>query len=378
MSSWRYLLGRLDMEGGEEIIEGEVPMDSPQLTRTLSGPHQIKGNIGTPVQRLLDASGRPLLQRWRSTMYAVDPYNRIWTGGFLRDYSIDGPSLSPDVVGFTAYAQDFPYESSWYGVDVDPLDVVRHIWDHVQTRGESNLGLKLANTTSPIRIGTQLEDVNFVTAAGEEVQFEAGPVKLNYWTTDSCGGKVDELAGDTPFDYLEEHDLRSDGTIAHSLKLGYPSIGQRRDEVRLILGEQVGKMPSEDYDGDDSVTRVMVLGSGEGRDRVYAVAAASGQAQLRRTLTIDDKKIKTKTDAQARANSELRRVLALRKGGKIANLVVRDDPDFPADVGDEVLYGGDHDWGAVEQWVKIVKMTRAPGTSDDLLLTVVRADTLSL
>jgi len=57
---------------------------------------------------------------------------------------------------------------------------------------------------------------------------------------------------------------------------------------------------------------------------------------------------------------------------------VRDDPDFPADVGDEVLYGGDHDWGAVEQWVKIVKMTRAPGTSDDLLLTVVRADTLSL
>ena len=46
------------------------------------------------------------------------------------------------------------------------------------------------------------------------------------------------------------------------------------------------------------------------------------------------------------------------------------------DVGDEIAYVGDHDWGLIEVWVKIVKLTIQPETSDDVVATVVRTDTI--
>lgn len=137
-------------------------------------------------------------------------------------------------------------------------------------------------------------------------------------------------------------------------------------------------MPQEASPGDEVATGILVLGAGEGRDRVHGSAFAEPIESLRRVKTITDKTIESNQDADTRARQELSRAMA---GPNITDLVIRNHPNSPLgsyNVGDEILYMGDHDWGSVDVWVKIVELTINPEESDDVVASVVRTDRLSM
>lgn len=368
---WRYFATRFDGAGGEEIIDLELPITSPSLTKVLSGPRQMTCSIPFDVPRLVRADGTPLLQRWGTGIYAEDENEQIRGGGFLVDYSIepDG-SLSLDISGPTTYLKDMPYTASDYWIDADPLDIYRAAWAHVQSQAGGNAGILIDPAKSPVRIGTQLENVDFVTGEGERVAFEAGPYKMNWYTTDDIGGKMDTLAKDTPFDYLETSYWEGDRP-RHLIQLGYPEIGVRREELRFVLGENVFQIPSRAYAGSAVASEVQVLGTGEGRDkkRGYATRAPSGH--LRRVLQVDDGTLKSQADVQRRAAQELQAATGV---GTFSELVVKDH-DFARigtfDVGDEILYAEKGAWGTVEDWVRITKITEEPESSTDIRLSVI-------
>lgn len=376
MAEWRYLFFNLNGDGSETLLNGNVKVSGPSLTRVLSGPHQISATINTVDSALQDVQGNLMIRRKKTTMMAEDPNGNIWVGGLVFDYHIDGPVLTIDVAGMTAYAKDMPYDGEYEGIDVDPIDVFRICWGHLQNKPGGNLGLEIDSTASPVRMGKPAEDVAFQTSAGESVNFTAGPVQLNSWSTNDLGGRMDDLASGTPFDYLEEHYWEGDN-VRHFLRIGTPSIGSRKDDLRFVLGENVGKMPSEAYDADDVVTEVWVYGAGEGRDRILGIAAAYPQDSLRSVKIIDDKKITSVEEAQARAAQELFLYAPDAPGAGITELVVTNHPNAPRgsyDVGDEVRYGGDHDWGEVDVWVTILKLTAQPESGDFLVASVIRSD----
>jgi hypothetical protein len=377
-SDWRFLFFELNGDGTENFIRGDVLLDTPSAIKVLSGPHQIGGVLTIPVQDLQLADGSPVLRRWKTTVYLQDPNGEIWAGGVLVDFTIDGPALTVDVSGLTTYAKDQPYGAEYSQLGVDPLDVVRDIWGYLQNQTGGNIGLVLDDTTSPVRIGVPADSSTASPSDGEDLTGTQGAIKMNWWSTDDCGGAVDTLAKNTPFDYLERHYWDGE-IIRHRLELGYPGIGARKTDPRFVLGENVYKIPSETYAADDVVTEVWVLGAGEGRARLRGVASLVPKNSVRRVKIIDDKTLDTQEKVDAQAQQELATYQPDMPGAGITELVVSNHSNAPLgsyDVGDEILYSGDHEWGDIAIWVKITRMALSPNGGDDVTISVVRTDTL--
>lgn len=375
--NWRVLLFALNGDGTESFIKGDIPLSGSVPTRKLSSPHQITGALTRSVTDLVNPDGSPVIKRWKTTVYVADDNDKIWVGGIVADFTIEGPNLTLDVAGFTAYLKGQPFDSEYTGVGVDPFEVVRLFWAHAQGRPGGNLGLEIDATTSPIRIGEPPRQVEF-NADGSPVSFQADDrsIKHNWWSTADMGGVIDQLARDTPFDYIEEHTWNGE-QVRHSLRLGYPTLGAQKPELRFVLAENVKVLPREGYSGDDVVTEVWVYGAGEGRDRVRGVASIHPRDSLRRVKQVDDKKIESNEDATNRARDILMSYQPDIPGAGVTDLLVTDhsNAEFGTfDVGDEIIYSGEHQWGDVVIWIRILSMTLL--SSGQMQLTVVRADTL--
>lgn len=371
--AWRYFAQRLTGNGAGEIIDLDIPLSGPRLTRALSGPGRITGDIPIEIGRLQDADGTPLLKRWGTAIYA-EASGQIRQGGILVHNEFNGQGWSLDCVGFSGYLKDLPYTDSRFFVKEDPLNIVRHIWAHAQAQPNGNLGMIVDPTTSPVLIGTELEQVEFDTQAGP-VSFEAGPKKLAWWLTDDLGGEIDTLAKETPFDYLEEDAWNSDRTaIVHRLRLSYPRRGTRRHDLRFVLNENIFVPPKTTDDGEEYANAVLALGAGEGRDMVRSPIIANPDGNLRRVAVVIDKQIRF----QSRANDLARAELAWRQNSiDIQNLTVVDHSHAriaELQLGDEILVQSESGYADVSQWSRIISISETPNEGDTADLTLLRTD----
>jgi hypothetical protein len=325
------------------------------------------------MARLIASDGKPLLREWSTAIYA-ELDGHIRAGGILVNSGWSGPEWSIDCTGFTGYLQGQPYDAmtSYNGVQVDPLDVVRFIWDYVQRHAMGNIGLQVSTLKTGLKVGEPLEDVSFDTENGP-VNFQAGPIMINWWTTDDLGRKVDDLAEATPFEYHERHAwVGETDTIGHYLDFGYPSIGRRRTDLRFAVGENVSVQPQPSIDGDDFANGLLLLGSGEGRDMIRGYARHD-DGRLRRVTVLDDKSVTSKTRAASLANTEL----AGRAGIlDITSVTVTDHPNArfgSFGVGDEIRLTGNAGWFDVDMWGRITSITTSP-ESGECTLEILRTE----
>lgn len=351
---WRYLAQRLP---SGEFIDYDIPLGDVAVTRTLSGPGRLTATVPVEVGHLVGADGRPVLTEWGTAIWA-EADGVIRGGGILAEVDVDGPKLTVDCVGVSGYPQGMPWLGPDYaGVQVDPLDVVRMVWAHVQSYPDGNLGVVVDATRSPVRVGTEEEDVEFATGDGRDVAFTAGPFTLNWWSTDDLGKVLDELARDTPFDYLE-HTTWDGDALAHRLQLGYPRIGGRREDLRLVIGENVTVVPPVAW--GEYASEVLVLGAGEGAGMVRAHLPGRPAGRLRRVARVADKAADTAAKATARARAEL----AARVGAEeVTDLVLADHPHAPLgsiQPGDVVLIEGDAGWVDLTTWGRVVQVVIRP------------------
>lgn len=370
--SWRYIAQRLDGLGGGQFLDFDVPLNSVAITTVLSGPNGLSGSLTPEVARLATSDGHPIFEEWSTAIYAEES-GEIRGAGILSNMVKTGPSVTLDCVGWSGYAAGMPYTGAWFGVEVDPLDVVRKAWDHLQTQTRGNIGLQVSGAKTGLKIGQTLKQVQFDTQAGP-VSFEAGPVKLAWYLTDDVGGVIDNLAKETPFDYVERHAWLDDDTIAHYLDFGYPTIGRRRTDLRFHLGENVSTPPTETSKGADFANEILVLGAGEGRDMIRGGAIRNGDTRLRRVAVVTDKQRRSIAKANALASEQLGYRLGL---GAIEQVIVRDHPSAPLRSwreGDEILLTGDAGWGGYEMWVRVLSTTISPELGDVASIAVARTD----
>lgn len=371
--TWRYFATRLNGDGTEDLIAPELPLSVESFTHTLSGPNAMTASIDFEVAHLKDEEGRPVFHRWETAIYAEKDDVIRW-GGILKNIEEDGQRLVLTVEGFFSYAYGQPYDGEETYIQADPLVIARHIWEHLQAQDGGNIALVLDETTSPVRVGTETEDVEFETGEGNQVSFEAGPYKLAFFQTHDLGGEFDNLAEATPFDYAEVHEWSGD-TIRHRLRLGYPTLGTKREDLRFVVGENVFTDPVVEQDGDLYASHVVVLGSGEGREMVRGTAEVNERDGLRRVKVITDKSAGSTPRADAIANAELQARLGVEN---ISSLTIIDHPHAPLgalDVGDEILVqGSGRGWnGSLYLWVRVLEITTSP-SAESATLTVTRTE----
>lgn len=377
---WRYFATRLNGDGTETLLDMDLPIEEVQIEDVLSGDNSITGTIEPAYAKLIGSDGQPLLREWSTAIYAENDGD-IRSGGILTHSGFEGPSWSLEAVGFTGYGRDMPYTGSGYlGVQVDPLNVARLIWAHIQAQTGGNIGLTFAPTTTngAVKIGTELKQVEFDTVSGP-VSFEAGPYKLNWYTNHDLQGDFDSLATDTPFDYHEKHSWNSDGTIKHLVDLGYPKIGNRRTDLRFVYGVNIFDNVQIDRDGDLYASGTMVLGAGTGASMIHVIKEPPSRpgGRLRRIAIVQDDTLKSIKSVNKRADVENQWRAQL---DDIESFSVVDHPNArlgAASVGDEIRIEGQGEWVGIDMWVRILSISYEPANGNISEYTVARTDKIT-
>lgn len=373
---WRYLAYTLDGSGGPQVVlSNELPLLDVSFTDVLSGPPQLQATINPLFRQLLATDGQPLLKPWHCQVLAEQD-GILRYGGILVGSGYEGPQWSLDASGFSGYPKGMPYEGDTQFVEADPLDVTRHMWDHIQGGQESNLGVVLdRNTTTNglVKIGKALVPNADGTVPTNSSPDES-PYKLNWYSNDDLGGDIDDLASSTPFDYHERHEWDSSKTQpVHYLDFGYPRIGQRQGDLRFILGENIQTIPSISDDGTDYASHVRVLGAGEGSAMVFG-EAKQWTGGVRRCTTVDRKDVTDPSRAMGIARAEMQRRLLLTD---MPQVLVRNDRSAPLSsfgVGDEIRVQVTEDWRTVDLWFRVLSRTIRPQDPELMSLTLLRSD----
>lgn len=363
---WNFMTGRLVGDGTVEITESDLPIDVSSIDDNLSAPSMMTGSITHALERLKNL-GRPIFEPWNTVILAVsDDLLRGYT--IYRKPDFNGPTWTLDQIGLTGYLQNLPYEGDVSYIGTDPLGIFRDIWTHAQSYPNSHLGVTVDDLTSPIRVGTPVQDVAFTTGAGEAVAFEAGPRKLNWWSTHNLAREVDNYASETPFDWAEQLYFDDDQPHCH-IRLGYPQLGARKDHFRFVLGENLATEPS--ITTGDFANEAWVIGAGEGPDTVRGYKGIA-DGKLRRVSVVSDRS----KGSRAEANELAARRLASSRGEYIVeSLDVYEHPNAPLDaieLGDEIPLHAETSWMDLNDYARVVGRSQAPGRSDVMKLRVIR------
>lgn len=329
-----------------EIIDWDLPVSNVVITYTLSGPNLLKGIIVPEQQDFLvnDINLEP-----KATWIHVEQDGDIRASFILQpgELGTDG-SISFIGEGFSGYPHGQPFQGVYFVNDIDPLDVVRFIWNYIQGDPRSNLGVTLSAGSSPVRVG------NAVDLSNDSIT----PYHLFWWDNPDCGQAIDDLAKSTPFDYFEFSSWGSSDhtTVNHLIILAYPRTGQRRFDLAFITGENILSIVLLREEPDQYASEVIVIGAGSGADSIRGFASNIVGNRLRQAKGILDQTIVTVDAANLRAIAELSNAQAFLQIREIVILDKHDNAslgDFT--VGDDILVDAETFWyGNFKLWCRIM------------------------
>lgn len=362
----------------QSILDGrflhwDLPVSDLEVTWSLSAPTRIAGAIDPESLDLADSG----IEAWGTWLHVEDS-GLIRASGILQPAQADGEKLSIEALGPSAYAARVPYRAQYSRVQVDPADVVRHLWAHIQSQPRGNLELQVHGTT-PVRIGTDQAAAASTTDTDDTTSTpdsgSTGPYTLDWWDSTLCGQEINSLAGETPFDYLERAQWNPARTgVEQHIDISYPRAGTRRPDLRIAQGENVIESAAIEEPDDTYADTVYVHGRGEGPDAVTGYAAAPVGGRLRLPVVVVDKTIAAPRRARARAGAELAtRRAALVEVPEVA--VHAHHPNAPIGSvrpGDEVLVQLVLPWvGDFRAWHRVLGV-RYVEASEAMVLTLSR------
>lgn len=363
-----------------EIVDWDLPVSADfEFGRTLTGPSIMKGSFKPEIISVQELGLDPY-----AYFFHVEIDNEIRGTGILLPPEFNDHTLNFECEGFSAAAHYTMFESELQGIGLDPLSIVRSIWTHVQSRAESNYSIVVSSDTSPIKLGEPATTETDNTTDPPTVrEIEAKPYMLNWWDNKNCGDEIDSLAGETPFDYLENTSWNSTKTnVDLSIKLGYPRVGTRKTDLLFVDGQAeniIGMVPVQE-NPDHYASAVFVIGSGEGRAAVRGYASERLANRVRRSYTITDKSITSTQRANARAREELlvRKNMAFDIGEITIDAHHVNAPLGTYDAGDDILVRVFVPWllNETSAWYRILAWSYQPAR-DIVRLTLARSDSFT-
>lgn len=394
-----YVIAQSILTG--EFIHMELPVENLQISYALSGPTVISGEFGVEIRNIRDIG----LEAW-GTWIHVEEDGEIRGSGILQPPKVDEyEKLSFEAIGPSAYPHGIPYLEEYSVIYTDPADIFREIWRHIQSYPDGDLGLQVIGAT-PVRFGMPKIDTedtvqvvygtisqrhwDKLLALGYEGDPEDdtealypprvvldlvlqdkpvpdendGPYQLVWWEAPDCGSELNNLAAETPFDYVEHSSWNEDKTqINQFIDIGYPRIGRKRHDLRFAQEENlltaVGPEETDDY----YASQVVLIGSGEGRDTIRGYAGSPHPTRLRRVAVVDDPAgVSNVSRANALARAEYLRRQAILDVTEIE--IDARDPNARLGsfrCGDDILLTADVPWiGEIAQWERVLSYTYDP------------------
>lgn len=345
-------------------LEWEVPLADLSITKGLSRPQSITGNLRPHLPRVAELALRP----WNTYLHVEDEAGLIRASAILAaPFGVQDDQRAVECVGVSTMPHQTVYEGAYAQYLVDPLVVIRHIWSHVQSFPDANLGVVVSQNTSPVRVGGY--PPTDPALSGPRVDDSGGgttevkPYELNWWDQSNCGAEIDSLLSNVPLDYIEREAWNAaQSAVDHFVDLGYPRIGTRRTDLRFAQGENIiGAVPVAEID-DAYVTDVRITGAGEGSAMVLGQASRRG-TQIRRVVQLNEKTIKATARAKAVADAELLRRAEPRGIDTLLIDAYHENAPYGSfQEGDDILVQCEVDWiGEVSMWHRVLEHTYTPG-----------------
>lgn len=331
------------------FLDWDLRVNDVVITYTLSGPKLIKGKI---IPEQADAGILDLEPK--GTYIHIEQDGIIRGSAILQPFEMnDDGSLSFVAEGISGYPYDQPFQGEFADVNVDPLDVFRTVWNHLLSFPRANLGLTIGSGNSDQLLGTEVDP------STESIK----PYTLYWWDDTDCGRTIDDLARNTPFDYLESDAWNENKTdIDHFITPFYPRAGSRRFDLAFVSGENIISVALLREEPDQYASEVIVRGAGEGIESIRGYAANIIGNRIRKSVTVTDKTITDANSATMRATIELRKRQAFFMIREITILDQHGNAslgDF--DAGDDILVKVNLYWyGQVDMWCRIISYDWIP------------------
>lgn len=145
--------------GTWEWLDLELPLDTEGPEWVLSSYGIMDGVVSPDLGLLKAEDGRPVLEEWGTLIHAEvgeGETSRRWTGIVTRS-ELRGKEWTVTVFEFPGYLQGTPTETLIRGVDADPANLFRQVWQDVQAMPNSWMNVNVHGST-PVRIGTDSDD----------------------------------------------------------------------------------------------------------------------------------------------------------------------------------------------------------------------------
>lgn len=349
--------------GDGKFLHQELPVADLSITSTLSGPQAITGNLRPHMDDIADLGLTP----WNTWLHVEDDHGFIRASAILvAPFGVEDDQRAIECAGVAAYPAGIPFEGAYSAYSVDPLEVVRMIWAHVQSFPLAKLGVQVSTNASQVRIGGYPPTTAGLSGPrADDDSDQTKPYSLNWWDNKDCGGEIDTLAQAVPFDYIERQAWNAGHTaVSHYVDLGWPRVGNKRTDLRFVQDENIiGAVPVAELD-ESYVTEIRILGAGEGTARVLGQSSRTSN-QLRRVAVIDEKSVTSTARAKAIADAELlRRTNPRGIDTLLVDAYHENAPYGSYQAGDDIFVQAEVDWvGEVNMWHRIIEHTMTPDES---------------
>lgn len=138
VSDWRFHLLTLP---GRVWIDRDLPLQDAKVITSLSAPASISGQLPLGYRGIETPDGKRALVEWGAGIVA-EQEGRDPVFGIVDEVSTDGDWLNVSAGGFSSYPTGMPWTGPQFSsTRVDPLDVVRLIWERLQSYEGGDLGV---------------------------------------------------------------------------------------------------------------------------------------------------------------------------------------------------------------------------------------------
>ncbi|MFJ2780297.1 hypothetical protein [Kitasatospora sp. NPDC087315] len=339
---WRYVLADALTD---VVLHPALPLQDVEFGPQLDGPGSLKATL---KPRFVKANPQ-LLSKGSTVVYPVRD-NQIRDGYLLWLVEPEGEVYTVEGAGWPSYLRrrhDLHGDLGSRGpyIQADPCKIISDVWAYAQEQPDGNLRVQLDTAVSPLRVGTTEQ-----------------PITYPWWTNPVLGEIVDTLtaAADHP-EYTHTAEAGPDGRPVRRVRMGYPRLGTRRNDISFATGVNIIQSPAVTYDYDHYANTVIATGAGEGRDAVRAVnSVRDGRLRLESLLSRPDI-----TDNTLLASLASAARIGRQQLGTVHQITVRHHPAAPAgswQIGDDVRTTVHNRWTDLDTWMRITGWTTHPDT----------------
>lgn len=224
------------------IITKDLVATKDQVVKVLSGPAQIQFDISPfePSAQLPGGNGPIQFKPWGHIIHAVKENlkgeEEIWASGIVQpsDVNQDNAVMTLKAEGISKYPKGLPWLENWNPIAVDPAEIIRRIWAHIQSYSNAKLGV----TVEPIVTDTKM--LPGFSFQNEEFVQNFFAIFIRASDRNDCGDYIDKICRDIPIEFREKAVWNPvTNKIDKTIELAYPKIGTIQNGVIFRLGENV-------------------------------------------------------------------------------------------------------------------------------------------